>query len=86
MLTIANPLVAAAIGVLAFHEQIAATPAAIAIEVGSVMAMVFGVFGLTQSPLVRQPAVVESARPGHNERGGPSHAWPMRVRAWRDGA
>ena len=52
VLTIANPLVAAAIAVLAFHERIASTPLAVVIELGSVAAMVVGVCVLARSPLV----------------------------------
>lgn len=49
VLTVSKPLVAATIGVLAFHERIAVTPGAIVIEVGTVLAMVVGVFGLTHA-------------------------------------
>jgi len=52
MLTIVDPLVAAAIGVLAFREHIAGTGLALVAEVLAVAAMVAGVFGLSRSPLV----------------------------------
>ncbi len=52
MLTIADPLVAAAIGVLAFREHLAGSGLALAAEVLAVGAMIVGVFGLARSPLV----------------------------------
>ncbi|MEO5678941.1 MAG: DMT family transporter [Acidimicrobiales bacterium] len=52
LITIANPVVAAAIGVLAFHEAVAAAPLAVVAEVAAVAAMVAGVTILARSPLV----------------------------------
>lgn len=52
VLTIADPLVAAAIGVLAFREHVASGTAAIFGEAAAVVAMVAGVFILARSPLV----------------------------------
>jgi len=56
MLTIVDPVVAAAIGVFAFKEHIASGSLAILAEVGSVVAMVAGVFALARSPLVTHGA------------------------------
>jgi drug/metabolite transporter (DMT)-like permease len=56
-LTIADPVVAAAIGVLAFGEHVDRTAPALVAEVAAVAAMVAGVIALARSPLVgRQPA------------------------------
>jgi drug/metabolite transporter (DMT)-like permease len=65
VLTIADPLVAAAIGGLAFHEGISSSPAAIAIESAAVVAMVVGVFNLARSPLLTSApaAAVEAGEP-----------------------
>lgn len=51
VLTVADPLVAAAIGVLAFQERVASTPAALVGELAAVVAMVAGVVILARSPL-----------------------------------
>jgi len=51
VLTVADPLVAAVIGVFAFHEHVATSPAALAGELAAVVAMVVGVFTLARSPL-----------------------------------
>lgn len=53
LLTIADPVVSSMIGVLAFHEHIAARPLAVVVELAAGAAMVFGVFALARSPLVR---------------------------------
>jgi len=66
MLTIVDPLVAAAIGVLAFREHLAGTGFALVAEVAAVGAMVVGVFGLARSPLVTReaaPGVEETPLP-----------------------
>lgn len=57
-LTIADPVVAAAIGGLAFHEHVAGGWAAVLAEVGSVAVMAAGVVALARSPRVAhaQPA------------------------------
>ena len=52
VLTIADPLVAALIGVLVFHERMAATPVALVAEMGAVLAMILGVIVLARSPIV----------------------------------
>jgi len=52
VLTVADPLVSAAIGVLAFHEAVASTPVALVGALTAVLAMVAGVFTLARSPLV----------------------------------
>lgn len=52
LITIANPVAAALIGVLAFHEAVAATPLAVVAELAAVAAMVVGVTVLARSPLV----------------------------------
>jgi len=57
MLTIVDPVVAAAIGVLAFGEHLAAGSLALLAELASVVALVVGVFGLARSPLVTHEAV-----------------------------
>ncbi|MDQ6726066.1 MAG: DMT family transporter [Actinomycetota bacterium] len=51
VLTVTDPLVAAVIGVFAFHEHVASSPAALAAELTAVVAMVAGVFTLARSPL-----------------------------------
>lgn len=51
VLTIADPLVAAVIGVFAFHEHVASSPVALVGELAAVVAMVAGVFILARSPL-----------------------------------
>lgn len=51
VLTVADPLVAAVIGVFAFHEHVASTPTALIGELVAVVAMVAGVFTLASSPL-----------------------------------
>lgn len=58
LITIVDPVVAAAIGVIAFHERISAGPVAVVIEVTAVMAMVAGVFCLARSPLVTGDAAL----------------------------
>jgi len=55
MITILNPVAAAAVGVLAFDEQIADSGLALAAEIAAVAAMVAGVVALTRSPLVTHP-------------------------------
>jgi drug/metabolite transporter (DMT)-like permease len=55
MLSIADPVAAAAIGVLAFHEHLAVSPLALTLEVASAGAMMAAVFGLARSPLVSPP-------------------------------
>ncbi|MEA2932406.1 MAG: hypothetical protein QOI56_1191 [Actinomycetota bacterium] len=52
VLTIADPLVAAAIGGLAFHERVSSSPVAMAMESAAVIAMVAGVLTLARSPLL----------------------------------
>jgi drug/metabolite transporter (DMT)-like permease len=52
MLTIVDPVAAAAIGVLAFGEHIADTGLALVAELAALAAMVVGVFALSRSPLV----------------------------------
>jgi len=61
MLSIADPLVAAVIGVLAFGEHLAASDLALVAEVAAVGAMVAGVFALARSPL----ATHEVPAPNH---------------------
>lgn len=65
ILTISRPVVAGMIGVLAFHEKMASSPLAVAIELAAVAAMIFGVVTLAHSPLVvpelDEPPTVGSA-------------------------
>jgi len=58
MLTIVDPVVAAAIGVLAFGEEIASNATALIAEASAVAAMVVGVFSLARSPVVAHDSVV----------------------------
>jgi drug/metabolite transporter (DMT)-like permease len=51
-ITAADPIVAALIGVLAFHEGVAGGAAAIAVELAAGAAIVAGVWTLARSPLV----------------------------------
>lgn len=52
LVVIADPLVSAVIGVVAFHERIAIHPLTVMIEAASVAVIVLAVFTLTRSPLV----------------------------------
>lgn len=52
VLTVADPLAASVIGVLAFHEGLASDTAALAALAAAVVAMVAGVWALARSPLV----------------------------------
>lgn len=52
LFSVVEPVVAAAIGVLAFHEHPMASPAALAAEALAVAVMVTGVVALARSPLV----------------------------------
>jgi drug/metabolite transporter (DMT)-like permease len=52
VLTVADPLVAAGIGGMAFHERVSSSPTAIAVELAAVVAMIVGVFILARSPMV----------------------------------
>ena len=63
VLTIADPLVAAAIGGIAFHERIASSPTAIGVELAAVIAMVAGVLTLARSPLVTLGPTAEATVP-----------------------
>lgn len=60
LLIIGEPVVAALIGVLAFHEHIAHRPFAVAVELVGAVAMAAGVLLLARSPLVLEPVAVES--------------------------
>jgi hypothetical protein len=51
VITIGDPLVSAAIGLLAFHERIASGPGTVALELGGAVVMVAGVCLLARSPL-----------------------------------
>lgn len=51
LVAILDPLVAALIGVFAFHEGVATQPLAVVAEIGAVVAMVGGVAALTRSPV-----------------------------------
>jgi drug/metabolite transporter (DMT)-like permease len=56
LLIIGEPVVAALIGVLAFHEHIKHTPLALAVELIGACAMAAGVLMLARSPLVLEAA------------------------------
>lgn len=56
VLTIADPVVAAAIGAFAFHERLASNPAAVAAEAVAIAAMIAGAWVLARSPMVQLPA------------------------------
>jgi drug/metabolite transporter (DMT)-like permease len=55
LITAADPVTAALIGVLAFHERVAGDPAAIAGQALAVVVIVAGVWVLARSPLVTGP-------------------------------
>lgn len=55
VITAADPVVAAVIGVLAFHERLAAGPLAVTAQVLAGVAIVAGVWVLARSPLVAAP-------------------------------
>jgi hypothetical protein len=60
LLTIVDPVAAAAIGVFALDENLAATGLALVAELGALAAMVAGVFALSRSPLVTHQTTVEA--------------------------
>jgi drug/metabolite transporter (DMT)-like permease len=55
VITAADPIVAALIGVLAFHERVRGGAPAIAVQVGAAALIVAGVWVLARSPLVAPP-------------------------------
>jgi hypothetical protein len=62
-LTIVDPLVASALGVVLFGERIDVHPWAVAGEVAAVAVIVTSVVALARSPLVRQEVVEEAPEP-----------------------
>lgn len=55
LITAVDPVTAALIGVLAFHERVAGGAAAVAGQVGAIAAIVAGIWVLARSPLVTGP-------------------------------
>ena len=70
LITAADPVVAALIGVLAFHERLASGGIAVALQVVAVAAIVGGILGLARSPLVVGPVPAE--RSPSSPRGRPA--------------
>ncbi|HJQ47702.1 MAG TPA: DMT family transporter [Amycolatopsis sp.] len=54
VMSIVNPAVSYALGLLAFHAVLAVTPAPLAASAGAALLLVLGVFGLAHSPTVQQ--------------------------------
>jgi drug/metabolite transporter (DMT)-like permease len=59
LISAADPVAAAVIGVLAFHERLAGGAAAVAAQLAATAAIVAGVWVLCRSPLVAPPASVD---------------------------